>query len=82
MDVDDGVNIIAPIVPVFQCVEMLGVNSFQAWFGYNNPNPNNMYITAASENALYANGTVSTIYTSPTKFIIGYVEYAMVVGYV
>lgn len=80
MDVDDGTNISSPIVPIFQCLEQLGADSYQAWFGYSNPNPNNVYITAASENAVYSNGVVSSEYAPPTKFIIGDVTYAAVIG--
>jgi hypothetical protein len=80
VDVDDGTNISSPINPIFKCLEQVGADSYQAWFGYSNPNPNNVYITATSENAIHINGTVSATYTPPTKFIIGDVEYAVSIG--
>lgn len=53
-----------------------------AWFGYTNPNPNNVRITLTSENAVYNGSVLDAAYSPPTKFIPGTVEYALSVGYV
>lgn len=81
VDMDDGTNITRPIVPKFQCVEDVGGGEFVAWFGYSNPNPNNVRIPLASENAFYFANNIDSTYTPPSKFIPGNVEYAVSVGY-
>jgi len=82
VDLDDGINITYPIVPVFQCVEDVGGGDYVAWFGYSNTNPNNVRITQTSENSIYFGTQIDGTYTPPTKFIPGDVEYAVSVGYV
>lgn len=80
VDQDDGTNITMPIVPVFQCVEDAGAGEYVAWFGYSNPNPNNVRIPLVSENAIYFGSNVDNVFAPPTKFIPADVEYAVFVG--
>ena len=80
VDNDDGTVVTAPITPVFQCLQDLGTGLFTAWFGYDNTNPNNVYIESLGENAIYRNGAVDKELAPLTKFIPQAVDFALAVG--
>lgn len=83
VDEDDGDVKSVLIIPVFRCLEEVGQDSYKAWFGYNNPNPNNVYIESINENHVQDSTRVVTGVTPPTKFIAskyGSVTYAFEVG--
>jgi hypothetical protein len=81
VDDHDGEVVNSSVVSVFRCVENIGSDNYKAWFGYQNFNPNNIYIKLKGENSIYINKRRVTTGTSPpTKFISGTVKYAMVIG--
>ncbi|XP_060596109.1 uncharacterized protein LOC132750181 [Ruditapes philippinarum] len=84
VDDADGDEITYAIVPLFRCLEEVDTNLYKAWFGYRNPNPNNVYITSKSENTVYYNGTEISDQKHPTKFIpsrqLPEVEYSFFIG--
>lgn len=80
VDDEDGDIINAQIVPKFRCVQQIDSEHYKAWFGYENPNPNNVYIRNKGENSIYKGTEVVPDLTQPTKFIPGNVKYSVVVG--
>ena len=81
VDNDDGDIVNSSVVPRFRCLEQIDSDNYKAWFGYENHNPNNVYIKLKGENSIYMNKTRVSIDTNPpTKFESGIVKYAMAIG--
>ena len=76
----DGDIVFEPVEPMFRCLEDAGNSEYTAWFGYVNNNPNNVYITAFTENSLMNGTEIDNTLTRPTKFITGNVDFAMSLG--
>ncbi|KAK3101710.1 hypothetical protein FSP39_005732 [Pinctada imbricata] len=66
------------IEPIFHCYTVNN-NQYTAWFGYNNPNSHNVYITEEFENHIDVTGTTLSV-IPPTMFEPGQVNYTTAVG--
>lgn len=73
-DKNDGTGETEPIKPVFRCYTEESDGNYTAWFGYNNTNDHNVYLTSSYEN--YVSQSSSSVYP-PTKFTSGWTGYAL-----
>ena len=80
-DPNDGMVDNAEIVPIFQCIHTAdGGQTFTAWFGYRNPNPNNIYIPSPYDNGFFDGTALLNDTSPPTKFIPGEIPFAVKIG--
>lgn len=70
----DGSGETEAIEVVFRCYTNDGDGSYTAWFGYNNANGHNVYVTDSNEN--YVSGGISSVVPS-TQFRPGMTEYGL-----
>ena len=70
----DGTGETEAIDVVFRCYTEESDGNYTAWFGYNNTNDHNVYITSSYEN--YITKSSTTVYP-PTKFTQGWTAYAL-----
>ena len=76
VDPNDGTDERFPVQPVFVCVEQDGDGNYIAWFGYENNNTNNIYLSGTGENTLIG----ANLSIPLTKFEPRNVTYAFSVG--
>ncbi|KAL8620494.1 hypothetical protein ACOMHN_056886 [Nucella lapillus] len=81
-DPSDTASQLLPLRPAFRCYSLSGGGRVTAWFGHDNRNAFNVYVSAGSENRL--GGEVEVVTTlkgsgtqPPSKFVPGLVHYAM-----
>ena len=76
-DSQDGPAGSFPVEPLFTCYTEETPGLYTVWFGYNNPNPHNVYISDEGENYVYS---PQTSVMPPTQFAPGKIPYAFSIG--
>ena len=78
-DFEDGPSDRLPVDTIFQCLTYEG-DSYYAWFGYENQNLHNVYISLGADNVVTGIGPETVAEGQPERFRPGLHEYAMKLG--
>ncbi|WP_040820589.1 hypothetical protein, partial [endosymbiont of Tevnia jerichonana] len=81
-DNEDGEGGTDPVTVRFHCVTHDSNSALYAWFGYDNLNEHNVYLTLPADNEITTTATEAVVENKPTRFRPGVHDNIVRVGWV